>query len=162
MESNSQMPSRPILHQGQYSPLYEGYSPSPQEGYPQMPSQPTIQQGQYPPPFNQGYPPSAQGYPQIAPNQPYQQMSSQPTQGPVSGSQPGRSRRVLRRGRGLTMMLRGVILIVGGIVLSIISYSCASSVADNGGTGYYTIFTGAVVIGVIYAIVGLVRWILGR
>jgi hypothetical protein len=60
------------------------------------------------------------------------------------------------------MMLQGVILVVGGIVLSLISYSCASSVAENGGTGYYTIFTGAVVIGVIYTIIGLFRWIAGR
>ena len=67
-----------------------------------------------------------------------------------------------RRGRGLTMVLRGVILVVGGIVLSLISYSCASSVAENGGTGYYTIFTGAVVIGVIYTIIGFFRWITGR
>lgn len=60
------------------------------------------------------------------------------------------------------MMLRGVILLVGGIVLSLISYSCASSAADNGGTGYYTIFTGAVVVGAIYAIVGFFRWIMGH
>src|ERR1700736_2480840 len=123
MESNSQMPSRSIPNQGQYSPLSERYSPSPHEGYLQMPSQPPSQQGQYPPPSYQGYPPSTQGYAQISPNQPYQQMSSLPNQGPVSGPQSGRPRRVLRRGRGLTMMLRGVILVAGGIVLSVISYS---------------------------------------
>jgi hypothetical protein len=106
--------------------------------------------------------PPNQGYLPISLSQPYQQMSSQPNQGPVSGSQSSRPRRVLRRSRGLTMMLQGVILIVGGIVLSLISYSCASSVADTGGAGYYTIFTGAVVIGAIYAIVGFLRWILGR
>src|SRR5436853_6162225 len=92
--------------------------------------------------------------PQMSPNQSYQQVPSLPNQGLVPDPQPARPRRVSRRSRGLTMMLRGTILVVGGIVLSLISYSCASSVADNGGTGYYTIFTGAIVIGVIYAIIG--------
>lgn len=156
MESNSQMPSQSVPNQGQNSPPYQGYSPPTQEGHPQIPPQPFSQQGQYPPPPFQEYPPSAQGYSQ--PTQPYQQRFSLPNQDLNSG----RPQRVRRRSRGLTMMLRGVILVVGGIVLSLISYSCASSVAENGGTGYYTIFTGAVVIGVIYTIVGLFRWIAGR
>jgi hypothetical protein len=157
MESNSQMPSQSIPNQGQNSPpSQQGYSPPTQEGYPQIPPQPFSQQEQYSPPPLQGYPLSAQSYSQ--PTQPYQQRSSLPNQGLNSG----RPQRVRRTSRGLTIMLRGVILVVGGIVLSLISYSCASSVAENGGTGYYTIFTGAVVIGVIYTIIGFFRWILGR
>lgn len=159
MESDPQMPFQPIPNQGQYSP--DGYSPSAQ-GYSQMSSQRVSDQGQYSSPPYQGYPPSAQGYSQMSPNQFYQQMSSLPNRGSMLGSQSGRPQRVLRKSRGRTMMLRGVILVVGGIVLSLISYSCASSVADNGGTGYYTVFTGTMVLGAIYAIFGFFRWILGR
>jgi hypothetical protein len=157
MESNPQMPHQSAPNQGQDP--HQGYAPSTQEAYPQM----SVQPGQYPPPSPyQGYVASPQGYSQTVPNPPYQQMSPLPNQGPMSGSQSGRPPRILRRSRGLKMMLRGVILLVGGIVLSLISYSCASSAADSGGTGYYTIFTGAMIIGAIYAIFGFFRWIMGR
>lgn len=128
------------------------------ENMPQMPSQLTPNQGQYPP---QGYLPPVSGYPQMPPNQSYQQEPSQPNSTYMSGPQRARPPCMSHRSRGLRMILRGVLLVIGGTVLSIISYSCASSVADNGGTGYYTIFTGAIVIGAIYAIAGFFRWLLG-
>jgi hypothetical protein len=59
-------------------------------------------------------------------------------------------------------MLLGVILVVGGIVVSVISYSSAISAVGSGGTGYYIIFTGPIVIGAICAIVGFFRWLMGR
>jgi hypothetical protein len=120
------------------------------EDMPQMSSQLTSNQGQYPP---QGYLSPVSGYSQMPPNQSYQQEPSQPNVMPDSPH-------ILRRGLG--MILWGVLLVIGGTVLSIISYSCASSVANSGGTGYYTIFTGAIVIGAIYAIAGFFRWLLGR
>ncbi len=132
------------------------------ESNPQMPSQAIPGQGQYPPPPYQGYPPPVQGYPQVSPNQPYQQVPPQFNQGFVSGQQQARPRRVLRRSRGLRQMLVGVLLLVGGILASSISYSFASSAAQSGGTAYYTIFTGAIVIGAIYTILGFFRWIMGR
>ena len=162
MENNPQMPSQPTPNQGQYPPpLYQGYPPSAPD-YPQMPSQPTPNQGQYPPPSYQGYPPSSSGYPQMPPNQSYPQVPPQPNQGLAPSPQPARPRRVLRRSRGLRQMLVGVILVVGGILASVISYSFASSAAQSGSTAYYTIFTGAIVIGAIYTIVGFFRWIMGR
>ncbi len=162
MENNPQMPSQPTPNQGQYPPPpYQGYPPS-VPGYPQMPSQPTPNQGQYPSPPYQGYPPSAPDYPQMPPNPSYQQVPSQPNQGLALSPQPARLRRVLRRSRGLRQMLVGGILVVGGILASVISYSFASSAAQSGSTGYYTIFTGAIVIGAIYNIVGFFRWIMGR
>jgi len=124
------------------------------EDMPQMPSQLTSNQGQYPP---QGYLPPVSGYSQMPPNQSYQQEPSQPN----VTSMPGPPH-ILRRNRGLGMILWGVLLVIGGTVLSIISYSYASSVANSGGSGYYTIFTGAIVIGAIYAIAGFFRWLLGR
>jgi len=69
---------------------------------------------------------------------------------------------VVRRSRRLRQMLVGVVLIVGGILASVISYSFASSAAQSGSTGYYIIFTGAIVIGAIYTIIGFVCWIMGR
>jgi hypothetical protein len=149
MESNSQLSSQPTPNQG--------YPPS-TLGYPQIPSQPTPNQRQYPLSY-QGYPPSAQGYQQMPPKQPYQQVSPQPNQGFVPSLQRARLWHALRRSRGLALMLLGGILIVGGIVLSVISYSFASSAAGN---GYYTIFTGPIVIGIICTIFGFFRWIMGR
>lgn len=131
------------------------------ENNPQTPSQLAPNQGQYLPPY-QGYPPSAQGYPQMLPDQSYQQIPPQPNQGFVPDPQLARPRRVLRRSRGLALMLLGVILVVGGLVLSVISYSSASSTAESGGTGNYILFTGPVVIGAICAIVGFFRWIMSR
>jgi hypothetical protein len=55
-----------------------------------------------------------------------------------------------------------MICVVVGIVISMISYSCASAVASSGGTGYYTVFYGAIAIGAIYLIVGLFKMLLGR
>jgi hypothetical protein len=129
------------------------------ENMPQMPSQLIPNQGQYPP---QGYLPPVSGYPQMPPNQFYQQEPSLPNSTYMPGLQRAKPPRMSRRSRGLAMILRGVLLVVGGIVLSMISYSCASSIADNGGTGYYTIFTGAIVIGAMYAIVGFIRWLRGH
>jgi hypothetical protein len=63
---------------------------------------------------------------------------------------------------GAAMMARGAMLTVVGIVISFISYSCASAVADNGGTGYYSVFYGIIVIGIIYFLIGLVRMLAGK
>ncbi|HWS82955.1 MAG TPA: hypothetical protein VN207_01705 [Ktedonobacteraceae bacterium] len=132
------------------------------ENKPQIPSQPIPNQEQSLPSSEQENAPSGQDYSQMPPNQSDQQVSPLPNQGPVSDFQATGLPRVSRRGRGLTTMLLGVILAVGGIVLSVISYSSASSAINNGGTGNYIIFTGPIVIGTICASVGFFRWILRR
>jgi hypothetical protein len=63
---------------------------------------------------------------------------------------------------GAAMMARGAILAVVGIVISMISYSCASAAASSGSTGYYTVFYGAIVIGINYFIVGFFKMLAGR
>jgi hypothetical protein len=63
---------------------------------------------------------------------------------------------------GAAMMARGAIFAAVGIVISMISYSCASAAADSGGTGYYTVFYGIIVIGIIYFIVGFFKMLAGR
>lgn len=63
---------------------------------------------------------------------------------------------------GASMMARGALLTIVGIVISFISYFWASAVSDNGGTGYYTVFYGIIVIGIIYFLVGLVRMLAGK
>ena len=132
------------------------------ENKPQMPAQPLANPGQSAPSPEPGNAPSGQDYSQMPPNQSYQQVSPQPDQASVLGVQPTGLPRMSRRGRELTMMLLGVILAIGGIALSVISYSSASSAVNNGGTGNYIIFTGPIVIGTICAIVGFFRWILHR
>jgi hypothetical protein len=129
------------------------------ENKPQMPAQPLSNPGQSAPSSEPGNAPSGQNYSQMPPNQSYQQVSHQPDQASVLGMQPTALPRVSRRGRELTMMLLGVILAIGGIALSVISYSLASSAVNNGGTGNYIIFTGPIIIGTICAIVGFFRWI---
>jgi len=148
----SQMPTQPISNSGQ-SPLSPepGNAPA-RQNYSQMLTQPLS--NQRPGPGNAS---AGQNYQQIPPNQSSQQVSPLPNQGPVSDSQATVLPLVWRRGKGLTTMLLGVILAVGGIVLSVISYSSASSAINNGGTGNYIIFTGPIVIGIICAIVGFFR-----
>ena len=162
MENKPQIPSQPIVNPGQSLPSSgQGNAPSGQN-YSQMLTQPIVNPGQSPPSSEQGNAPSGQNYSQMPPNQSDQQVSPLPNQGPVSDLQATGLSRVSRRGRGLTTMLLGVILAVGGIVLSVISYSSASSAINNGGTGNYIIFTGPIVIGTICASVGFFRWILRR
>jgi hypothetical protein len=67
-----------------------------------------------------------------------------------------------KRISGAAMMVRGAILAGIGIVISLISYAFASSAADSGGTGYYTVFYGMIVVGVIYLIVGFFRMLAGK
>jgi hypothetical protein len=158
MENKPQMPAQPLSNAGQSSLSSEsGNAPSGQD-YSQMLTQPLSNAGQSSLSSEPGNAPSGQDYSQMPPNQSYQQVSPQPDQ----AVQPTGLPRVSRRGRELIMMLLGVILAIGGIVLSVISYTSASSAVNNGGTGNYIIFTGPIVVGTICAIVGFFRWILRR
>ncbi|HEY4035867.1 MAG TPA: hypothetical protein VGL94_18070 [Ktedonobacteraceae bacterium] len=132
------------------------------ESNPQRPSQSVSNQGQYASPPNQGYPPSAQSYPQMPPNQSYQQAPPLPNQASMPDPQRAGLRGALSRSKGLRLLLLGIVLVIGSIVFSVISYSFAIFAVNSGGTGYYTIFMGAVVVGAICAIIGFFRWILGR
>jgi len=162
VENKPQMPDQPTPNQEQSPPSPEqGNAPSGQD-YSRMSTQPISNPGQSSPSPERGNVPSGQDYSQMPPNQSDQQVLPLPNQGPVSDSQATGLPRVSCRGRGLTTMLLGVILAVGGIVLSVISYSSASSAINNGGTGNYIIFTGPIVIGTICASVGFFRWILRR
>jgi len=156
-QNYSQMLTQPISNQGQSAPSSEPGNVPAGQNYSQMLTQPLS--NQRPGPGNAS---AGQNYQQIPPNQSSQQVSPLPNQGPVSDSQATVLPHVSHRGKGLTTMLLGVILAVGGIVLSVISYTSASSAINNGGTGNYIIFTGPIVIGIICAIVGFFRWILRR
>ena len=132
------------------------------ESNPQRPSQSAPNQGQYASPPYQGYPPSAQSYPQMSPNQSYQQVPPLPNQTSMPDSQRAGLRGALCRSKGLRLLLLGIVLVIGGIVLSVISYSFAIFAVNDGGAGNYTIFTGAVVMGAVCAIIGFFHWILSR
>src|SRR5690348_12575094 len=114
------------------------------ESNPQRPSQSAPNQGQYASPPYRGYPPSAQSNPQRPINQSYQQVPPQPNQTSMPVSQQAGLRDALRRSKGLRLLLLGLVLVIGGILLSVISYSFAVLAVNGGGAGNYTIFTGAV------------------
>jgi len=59
-------------------------------------------------------------------------------------------------------MIRGALMAVVGIAITVISYANAQSQADSGSTGYYVVFTGLIVFGVIYFFIGLFRWLAMR
>ena len=68
----------------------------------------------------------------------------------------------MRNASGSALMLRGGLMAVVGIVVSIISYSAAQSQAETSGSGTYAVFSGLIVIGAIYFIMGLIRWLKTR
>ena len=51
---------------------------------------------------------------------------------------------------------------VVGTVITVISYSIAQSQAESGGSGTYVVFTGLIIVGAIYFLMGLVRWLKTR
>lgn len=59
-------------------------------------------------------------------------------------------------------MLTGGLMAIVGIVITAISYSIAQSQAESSGSGTYVVFTGLIVVGVIYFFMGLVRWLRTR
>lgn len=73
-------------------------------------------------------------------------------------STPSRPRPVRRRQSGLQQMLYGIVLAVIGVIATVISNAIASST----GSSTYIVFTGLIIVGVIYAIWGFFRWITKR
>ena len=67
-----------------------------------------------------------------------------------------------RNASGTALMLRGGLMAIVGIVITVISYSIAQSQAESGGSSTYIVFTGLIVFGVIYFLMGLVRWLKTR
>jgi hypothetical protein len=150
MENTPQMP-----------PAYRGpadnpsQSPSFQAAFQEYSSAPT-QQAYQQAPLNQPYP-QYQQYPQ-----------TQPNQGARANPQTAAPKRKagryswLRNASGKALMIRGALMAVVGIVITAVSYANAQSQADSGGTGYYVVFTGLIVFGVIYFFIGLFRWLATR
>ena len=73
-------------------------------------------------------------------------------------STPQRSRAARPRQSGLQQMVYGLILAVAGVVLTIVARVVATSL----GASVTVVFTGLIIVGVVYAIVGFFRWIMKR
>jgi uncharacterized membrane protein len=73
-------------------------------------------------------------------------------------SSPQQGNRPSGRRIGATMMLRGIIAVVLGIILTVI----AQAIADSTGSNFTVVFTGLVVVGALYTIAGFFRWLVGR
>jgi hypothetical protein len=58
--------------------------------------------------------------------------------------------------RGAALMGRGLVLVVLGLVLTFVFN------AISGATGFTVVFTGAILLGTIWFIIGLLRWFVGR
>src|SRR5260370_3645313 len=138
MENTPQMP-----------PAYRGpadnpsQSPSFQAAFQEYTSAPT-QQAYQQAPLNQPYP-QYQQYPQAQPNQGAQAN-------PQTAAPKRKARRYswLRNASGKALMIRGALMAVVGIAITVISYANAQSQADSGGTGHYVVFTRLLVFGMIY------------
>ena len=142
-------PQMPPAYQGpaeypSQSPSFQEYSsvpPAPQPAYqqPAQPYQQYPQYGQMPP--NAAVPPNAQ---QAMPRR--------------------RAGRYgwMRNASGSALMLRGGLMALVGIVVTAISYANAQSQAESGGSGTYVVLSGLIVIGGIYFVMGLIRWLSTR
>ncbi len=139
-------PQMPPAYQGPAA--YPSQSPSFQE-YSSLPSQPAYQQPAPGQPYQQ--------YPQMPPNQavPPNAQTAMPKRRAGRYSW-------MRNASGPALMVRGGLMAIVGIVITVISYASAQSQADTSGSGTYVIFTGVIVIGAIYFIMGLIRWISTR
>lgn len=145
-------PQMPPAYQGPQQ--YPSQSPSFQEySSPSSYTPPAYQ----PPTPAQPYQPYPQ-YQQMPPNQ------GVPVQPNAQAARPRRRTRYswMRNASGTALMLRGGLMAVIGIVITVISYSVAQSQADSGGSGTYVVFTGLILFGVIYFFIGLVRWLKTR
>src|SRR5260370_17121 len=110
-----------------------------------------------------------QEYASAPTQQAYQQYpQAQPNQGAQANPQKVAPKRKagryswLRNASGKALMIRGALMAVVGIAITAITYANAQSQADSGGTGYYVVFTGLIVFGVIYFFIGLFRWLATR
>jgi hypothetical protein len=56
------------------------------------------------------------------------------------------------------MMMRGIIAAVLGVILTVI----AQAISDSTGSSFTVVFTGLIVVGVLYTIAGFFRWLVGR
>jgi hypothetical protein len=127
---------------------YPGGQPYPGQGYPgnqPYPGQP------YP-----GQPYPGQGYPggQPNPGQGYPGGQRDPSQpGFASVNLPGQSPSNVVRQRGMRMVTTGLILMVVGIAITVISYNLAS----NGGTYLVTVLPLSGLIRVIYGLRAIAR-----
>ena len=159
----------PASQQGggaQPGPLGNQPYPPPGQAYP-PPGQPYSPPGQYPPPGQQ-YPPPGQPYGQ--PNQPYGQPDQ--SYGGMPGAQPGLSYQPgqpvgvppfqpaaasnmanIARSRGIRQIVIGAVLFLIGLIVTVATYSSASS-SRTGGT--YFIAYGPMIIGVISIIRGAI------
>jgi len=63
------------------------------------------------------------------------------------------------RAKAVKQILIGLGLSVGGIALTFCTYSLASSSATG---GYYVVCTGPIIFGIIYFIIGSIRWLANR
>jgi hypothetical protein len=68
----------------------------------------------------------------------------------------------MKKTSGVSMMGYGALATIIGIIITGISYSQASAVAESGGIGHYTIFTGLIVVGIIYFIIGFFKMLAGK
>lgn len=128
---------------------YPGGQPYPGQGYPV--NQPNPGQGY---PGNQPYP--GQGYPGNQPNpgQGYPGGQRDPSQpGFASVNLPGQSPRNVVRQRGIRMVTTGLILMVVGIAVTVISYNLAS----NGGFYFVSVLPLSGLIRVIYGLRAVAR-----
>lgn len=75
---------------------------------------------------------------------------------PQFTQQPLRTTR--RRQNGLRQMLYGIGLAVLGVILTIV----AQVIAASTGSSFTIVFSGMIIIGIIYALIGLFRWITQR
>jgi hypothetical protein len=73
-------------------------------------------------------------------------------------SSPQQSTRPSGRRIGATMMMRGIIAAVLGVILTVI----AQAISDSTGSSFTVVFTGLIVVGVLYTIAGFFRWLVGR
>jgi len=73
-------------------------------------------------------------------------------------STPRRPRATRPRQNGFQQMVYGLILAAAGVILTIVAQAIATSL----GASVTIIFTGLIIVGVIYAIIGFFRWIMRR
>jgi len=73
-------------------------------------------------------------------------------------SPPQRPRTARSRQSGLQQMMYGLLLAVAGVILTVVVRVIATSI----GASYTIVFSGLIVVGIIYAIIGCFRWITKR
>jgi len=71
---------------------------------------------------------------------------------------PQRPQTARSRQSGPQQMLYGLLLAVVGVILTVVARVIATSL----GASYTVVFSGLIVVGVIYAIIGFFRWVTKR